>query len=75
MYRGAALPDLQGHYFYADYCRGWVRSFRYDGSGATDHRSYEMGDLGSILSFGKDDAGELYVLTGAGTVYRLAPES
>src|SRR6185295_15178485 len=28
VYRGAAIPDLQGHYFYADYCSGWVRSFR-----------------------------------------------
>ena len=28
VYRGAAIPALQGHYFYADYCQGWVRSFR-----------------------------------------------
>jgi glucose/arabinose dehydrogenase len=28
VYRGAAIPSLQGSYFYADYCRGWVRSFR-----------------------------------------------
>src|SRR6476469_2951873 len=28
VYRGAAIPALQGHYFYADYCSGWVRSFR-----------------------------------------------
>ena len=75
VYRGTALPDLQGHYFYGDYCGGWVRSFRYDGSSATDHQSYDLGDLGRVLSFGKDAAGELYVLTGAGTVYRLAPES
>lgn len=73
VYRGSGLPDLEGHYFYGDYCRGWVRSFRYDDGQATDHRSYDLGDLGSILSFGRDAAGELYILTGSGTVYRLAP--
>lgn len=75
VYRGAALPELRGHYFYGDYCGGWVRSFRYDDGAATDHRSYDLGSLGNILSFGKDAAGELYVLTGTGTVFRLAPES
>ena len=75
VYRGDALPELQGHYFYGDFCGGWVRSFRYDGASATDHRSYDLGSLGNILSFGKDAAGEIYVLTGTGTVYRLAPES
>ncbi|MGH7581584.1 MAG: PQQ-dependent sugar dehydrogenase, partial [Gemmatimonadales bacterium] len=28
VYRGAAIPALQGHYFYSDYCSGFVRSFR-----------------------------------------------
>jgi glucose/arabinose dehydrogenase len=73
VYRGSALPDLRGHYFYGDYCQGWVRSFRYDSGGATDHRSYDLGDLGRIVSFGSDAAGEVYVLTGSGAVYRLAP--
>ncbi len=28
LYRGVAIPALQGHDLYADFCRGWVRSFR-----------------------------------------------
>lgn len=72
VYRGDALPDLRGHYFYGDYCGGWIRSFHYDGTTTTDHRSYDLGELGTVLSFGKDAADELYVLTSSG-VYRLAP--
>ena len=29
VYRGCALPDLRGNYFYGDYCTGFVRSFTY----------------------------------------------
>ena len=28
VYRGAAIPELTGHYLYADYCNGWLRSFK-----------------------------------------------
>ncbi|NIP78247.1 MAG: glucose dehydrogenase, partial [Gemmatimonadetes bacterium] len=28
VYRGAAVPSLEGRYLFADYCRGWIRSFR-----------------------------------------------
>ena len=29
VYRGSAIPSLQGTYFYSDFCGGWVRSFRF----------------------------------------------
>lgn len=72
VYRGDALPQLRGHYFYADFCAGWVRSFRLSGGEVTERREWPLGDLGSILSFGEDAAGELYVLSADGDVYRLA---
>ena len=28
VYRGRRIPSLAGHYFYSDYCAGWLRSFR-----------------------------------------------
>jgi glucose/arabinose dehydrogenase len=28
VYRGKALPELAGTYFFSDYCTGWLRSFR-----------------------------------------------
>jgi glucose/arabinose dehydrogenase len=73
VYRGSRIPVLRGHYFYADYCKGWVRSFRYTGGAAADRRKWDFGDVGSILSFGEDAAGELYVLSDNGKVYRMVP--
>ncbi len=76
VYRGAALPDLQGHYFYADYCAGWIRSFRYAGGGVTGERDW-TGTLDpgrDVTSFGEDAAGELYVLSQGGRVYRLTAQ-
>ena len=75
VYRGNAIPGLQGHYFYADYCQGWVRSFRWDGSQAADPRSWDLGSIGNVTSFGEDAARELYVTSTSGKVYRFAPAS
>jgi glucose/arabinose dehydrogenase len=72
VYRGAALPALVGHYFYSDWCRGWLRSFRLDAAGAvTEHTEWPVGDLGNVLSFGEDADGELYVASQNGSVYRV----
>jgi hypothetical protein len=71
VYRGSRAPDLAGTYFYADYCDGWVRSFRYSGGSVTDERRWDAGDVGRVLSFGEDDVGELYILSDNGKVYRL----
>ncbi|HKK09166.1 MAG TPA: PQQ-dependent sugar dehydrogenase [Gemmatimonadota bacterium] len=75
VYRGDAMPELDGTYFYSDYCSGWLRSFRYRAGSVTDERSWSVGDLGRVLSFGRDAAGELYVLSADGSVYRLEPGS
>ena len=72
VYRGTAIPSLQGTYFYADYCSGWVRSFRWSGGQATarlDRPELEPG--GNITSFGEDARGELYILTQGGGVHRI----
>ncbi|MFN2432371.1 MAG: sorbosone dehydrogenase family protein [Gemmatimonadota bacterium] len=75
VYRGEAFPDLQGLYFFSDFCSAFVRSFRLSGGAATDERSWP--DLsppeGNVSSFGEDAAGELYILSGSGTVYRISP--
>jgi glucose/arabinose dehydrogenase len=73
VYRGQAIPGLQGHYLYADYCKGWVRSFRYADGKAADKRSYPLPDVGNISSFGEDSQRELYVISHRGTVHRIAP--
>ena len=72
VYRGNAVRGIAGHYFYSDYCSGWIRSFRYANGVAADRTDWGL-DAGQVLSFGEDAAGEVYVLNAAGIVYRLAP--
>ena len=74
VYRGTALSGLAGTYFYSDFCTGFLRSFRMSGVTAVDHREWDVGDLGQVLSFGEDSGGELYVLSRDGSVYRLEPD-
>ena len=69
VYRGPRMPGLWGHYFYSDYCGGYLRSFRWDGTLAMDLREWASG-VGSVVSFGTDGSGEMYVLT-TDAVYRV----
>jgi len=78
VYRGAAMPALRGNYFYADFCSGWVRSFRIAGGGggvATDRREYALLDPSELpTSFGEDANGELYITTESGNVYKIVEQ-
>jgi glucose/arabinose dehydrogenase len=74
VYRGSAIPDLQGIYFFGDFCGGWIRSFRFAASEAielTDWPTLRPG--GAITSLGEDAAGELYVL-GPNGVFKVVPD-
>jgi hypothetical protein len=77
VYRGSALPDLVGRYFFGDFCGGWIRSFTVvagQAQGLQDHTS-DTGAVPSLASFGEDGHGELYAVSLGGTVYKLvAPE-
>jgi glucose/arabinose dehydrogenase len=72
-YRGTAITGRDGTYFYSDNCSGWIRSFLLDAGEATGETQWDVGNIGSVLSFGEDGHGELYVLTGGGTVFRFIP--
>jgi len=74
VYRGSRIPEVQGLYFYSDYCNGWLRSFRFENGVAVDHREWDVGAIGSVVSFGTDGVGELYALSRAG-VYRFEPST
>ncbi len=72
VYRGSAIPQLAGAYVFGDYCAG--RLWRLDVSGNGADSRAELGPSvtpATLVSFGEDAAGELYVLTFEGTVYRL----
>ena len=73
MYRGTRSPSLAGQYFYSDLCGGWLRSFTFAGGGVATRTLWTPNiSLSSPTSFGQDANGELYVLSGNGTVYRIA---
>ncbi|MCC7368969.1 MAG: PQQ-dependent sugar dehydrogenase [Chloroflexi bacterium] len=70
-YRGSAYPALAGAYFYADYCTGRIWKGLSFGGGWTAVEALDT--THNISSFGEDQAGELYVLTAGGSVFRLTP--
>ena len=78
VYRGKALPALAGAYFYADYCTGLLRSFRWSPAGIRDHWDWKPaidreGVLQQVSSFGVDADGELYIVELTGGIYELVP--
>jgi glucose/arabinose dehydrogenase len=76
VYRGA-VSELQGTYFYGDFSSDKIWSFRYDGTTIQDKRDRtaeltpDTGKITSISSFGQDTAGNLYIVSLAGTIYRI----
>ncbi len=70
VYRGSAIPELDGSYLFGDFCDPRVRALRPAGEGG-----YEPVDLGvevpALVSFGTDASGEVYVLGLDGTVARI----
>lgn len=74
VYRGTAIPALQGTYFYGDFCGGFVRSFRFANGQASDHFEWTtLAPGGNISSFAQDALGELYVITLQGGLFRIVP--
>ena len=75
VYRGRALPALQGWYVSGDFCSGEVFVFRKsDESGGVAGPTVLLKTSFRISSFGQNEAGELYVLDHGGGIYRLVPQ-
>jgi glucose/arabinose dehydrogenase len=80
VYRGRAIPGLEGTYFYADHVTSRVWSLRFDGETMTefqDRTDEFAGDSTSprgIASFGEDARGELYLCSySTGEIFKIAP--
>ncbi|HTQ75334.1 MAG TPA: PQQ-dependent sugar dehydrogenase [Burkholderiales bacterium] len=73
VYRGSAIPGLQGTYLFSDLCLGFLRGLTLDASGSATVVQAPMANAGSGVtqSFGRDGAGELYILTGDGRVLKI----
>jgi glucose/arabinose dehydrogenase len=72
VYRGQAIPDLQGVYFYGDYCSGMIW-YAYRTSEDTWVSELWMDTDYNISSFGEDLNGELYLVDYSGTLLKLVP--
>ncbi|MFM1920809.1 MAG: hypothetical protein RLZZ303_2443 [Candidatus Hydrogenedentota bacterium] len=77
VYRGSAIPGLNGRYLYADYVYGRVFSFVADNGVATAAREYTE-DLNAddllpegIVAISEDGAGELYLVSIFGEVFKI----
>jgi glucose/arabinose dehydrogenase len=71
VYRGRAIPALDGVYVFGDDCNAKIT-----GIVQRDGRVVQKRDLGitvdALTSFGADPQGELYAIARGGTVYRFA---
>lgn len=83
VYRGSAIPDLRGSYFFADYCSETIWTIRVVGGAITEGPVDRTADLApgggltidQITSFGEDARGELYICDQGGEVFRIVPET
>ena len=70
VYRGSAIPFLEGTYLYGDYCSGTIWGMKIDGQ-----KNYVARELLStrlnIASFGEGNDGELYVVDLNGKIFRI----
>jgi glucose/arabinose dehydrogenase len=76
VYRGKAIPEMQGNYFYADYCTAILRSFKWKDGKAYDSWEWKPAldpesQLARIAGFGQDQDGELYLVTHEGPIYKF----
>lgn len=81
VYRGSAIPELEGAYVYADYANGRIRALRYENGSVTAHRQIVTDRRPRFVSsFGEDANAEILVCVfdgldgrrrGRGHVFRL----
>jgi glucose/arabinose dehydrogenase len=72
VYRGSAIPALQGAYVFGDFCSGRVALMRHEGGVLTDLVT-NAANVSRLSSFGEDAAGEIYALSLDGQLYKLTP--
>ena len=82
VYRGSEIPDLQGTYFFGDYCSNQIWSFVWDGGGGinslqdrTSELAPNAGSIGSISSFGEDADGNIYICDLGGEVFVIQADA
>jgi glucose/arabinose dehydrogenase len=69
VYRGS-IPEWQGIYIYSDFCSGRVWGLLRDATGDWQNTQLFQTDF-NITAFGEDEAGEVYLIDRAGSIYKL----
>ena len=74
VYRGSAIPEMVGRYFYADFATPLIRTFKYENGRVTEHYDWSRSVERPLplYSFGIDGHGELYVL-GGWSLWKVVP--
>lgn len=74
VYRGSAIPELQGKFLFADFCTSKVSMVEYDTNGDPFEAQLLPGGtgFGNIRTFGQDVDGELYVVT-SNQIHQIQP--
>lgn len=79
VYRGCAIPDLRGTYFFGDYCSGDVWTFRWNGTVMSEFQNRQdslgLAGVGNLVSFGEDGFGEMYLIYQSGQIYKIVPDA
>jgi len=77
VYRGSAMPCLRGRYLFGIFGTGALLSFVWSGGAITSETDLtdHLGsvDLTNVTSIVEDQAGELYITTIDGALYKLVP--
>ncbi|MFC1997057.1 PQQ-dependent sugar dehydrogenase, partial [Chloroflexota bacterium] len=70
VYRGQSIPEWYGVYLYGDYCTGNIWGLLQNSDGSWQN-SLLFKLPAYITSFGQDQAGEIYMVSITGNVYKL----
>lgn len=70
VYRGSALPRINGAYFFGDFIAGKTWALYYDGK--TYRRQLVASHIPALASYGEDASGEIYAISLSGAIYRLS---
>ena len=79
VYRGSAIPELDGTYFFGDFCTANIWSFKWDGGKITEFqdRTAELTarskdkSINGITSFGQGARGDIYIVDMDGDIYKI----
>jgi glucose/arabinose dehydrogenase len=69
VYRGETMPEWNGIYLYGDYCTGLIWGLIRSEDTWQSQLLFDI-DV-TITSFGQDEAGEIYLVSDSGGIYRL----